>query len=215
MTHIQHRRITHGSLAAIIAALMLVPSMAPATVEEQRARLPSPATCQDPVEGVWMSHRYHQRFKDWYIFTLEIHRISPGSPVLTGQIQSHAWDGEAGDVMPPPCRGGFDHWTVRMTAQGSASTHGQIEFWGLNWAVENTFCGHAPRAGEYYLDHFSGTIDATLQEFQSVNNDGGRSLNDPTVFRRVRCFENASIPHVAVKPPPFQPPGRAAGCARW
>ncbi len=207
-------RMVRAGLVALLAALVLMPSLAPATVEEQRARLPPAATCNDPVEGVWMSHRYHPRFHDWYIFTLEIHRAAQGSTELTGQIQSHSWEGSARDEMPPPCRAGLDHWTVRMTARGTARPDGRIEFGGTAWALEQLFCGHAPRRGEYYLDQFSGTIDREIQEFQSVNNDGGRSINDPTVFRRVRCFETPPVPHAAVSPPSFQPPGHAAGCAR-
>jgi hypothetical protein len=41
----------------------------------------------------------------------------------------------------------------------------------------------------YRPDHFTGTIDPAIQEFQSVNNDGGRAVNDPMVFRRIACGE--------------------------
>ena len=99
-----------------------------------------------------------------------------------------------------------------MTAQGSAGPDARIEFGGTSWRVESLFCGTAP--WNYNIDRFSGAIDATLQEFQSVDNDGGRAVNDPTVFRRVRCFEPPPVPHVAVAPPPFHPPQRAGGCSR-
>ncbi len=91
---------------------------------------------------------------------------------------------------------------------------GRIQFWGTSWRPEQSFCGPMLRAGQYNLDHFSGTIDPTLQEFQSVNNDGGRSVNDPTVFRRVRCLEQPPVARLSVAPPPFAPPRRAAGCSR-
>ena len=46
------RRVVATALVGLLGALVLLPSVAPATVEEQRARLPPPATCQDPIEGV-------------------------------------------------------------------------------------------------------------------------------------------------------------------
>jgi hypothetical protein len=46
-----------------------------------------------------------------------------------------------------------------------------------------------------------------------VNNDGGRAINDPTVFRRVRCYEPPAVPHPVVAPPAFRPPSRS-GCSR-
>jgi hypothetical protein len=206
--------MVRASVVTVLATLVLMPSLAPATVEEQRARLPPPATCDDPVEGVWMSHRYHPRFRDWYLFSLEIHRVSQGSPHLKGQIMARAWEGSARDEQPPPCRAGLDHWAVRMTAEGAVHPDGRIAFGGTAWAIDHVFCGRGPRRGEYYLDQFSGVIDREIQEFQSVNNDGGRSINDPTVFRRVRCFEAPPVPHAAVAPPPFHPSAPRASCAR-
>jgi hypothetical protein len=191
---------------------MLLPSLAPATVEEQRARLPPPATCTDPVEGVWMSHKFNPSQADWYIFTLSIHRTAPGAATLRGDILSHSWEGTAQDQEPPPCRQGLDHWTVAMPAVGVVEPGGIVRFGGTSWRPEQTFCGHAPRPGQYNVDHFSGTIDPALQEFQSVNNDGGRSVNDPMVFRRVRCFEPPVTPHIQVAPPPFRPATRSRGC---
>ncbi|MEZ4407613.1 MAG: hypothetical protein R3A52_14210 [Polyangiales bacterium] len=48
-----------------------------------------------------------------------------------------------------------------------------------------------------------------------MNNDGGRSINDPTVFRRIRCYEPEVQPHPVVRPPAFQPPSRNRwGCSR-
>jgi hypothetical protein len=47
------------------------------------------------------------------------------------------------------------------------------------------------RALDYHPDHFTGTIDPQREEFQSVNNDGGRAVNDPMVFRRIGCVDQA------------------------
>ncbi len=217
------RRRVLVALVGAVAGLCLWPSLLPATVEEQRARLPPPATCQDPLSGVWMSHKYETPFDEWMIFTLSVHRDprgaaaplargAPGRVALTGQIEAHAWFG-AGPrgSAPPPCGPGIHHWTVMMTAEGYADGD-RIEYWGTRWRVSNVFCG--PRSFGYNLDHFSGRINAEIQEFQSVNNDGGRAINDPTVFRRVRCHEPPSPPHPVVTPPAFQPPRRAR-CNLW
>ncbi len=215
------RRGAHlGRMRMAIAVVALLPVIAPAlvraTVQEQRARLPPPAHCEDPVAGVWKSHKYDPRFSDWYIFTLNIER-DPKSPegknYLTGTINSHSWTGSPKDEEPPPCRPGMRHWTVHMDAQGSVSEDGEIRFWGTSWRPEHTFCGMPIMRGEYNLDHFSGKIDPKIMEFQSVNNDGGRSINDPTVFRRVSCGESQGpADHVNPIAPPFQPP-KVDGCS--
>ena len=204
-----HRR----ALLIGAVAILLLPALAPADVQEQRARLPPPATCTDPVEGTWMSHKFYPEYADWYIFTLRVRRVAAGQPQLTGEIQAHVWTGGLADVQPPPCNPGLSHWTVFMTAQGTADAGGRIHFWGTQWRPESAFCGRAPYPGEYNLDHFSGTIDPAIQEFQSVNNDGGRSVNEPTVFRRIGCFDSAPPPSVEVKPPPVFPQQRKGGCS--
>lgn len=193
-----------------LALVSLWPRAAPATVEEQRARLPPPAVCTDEVEGVWMSHHYSPDYHDWYIFTMRVHRVAAGAPQLTGDIQAHSWDGGAADSAPPACRPGLRHWIVRMTGRGTILPDHRIHFGGVQWAVEQAICGRPPQPGEYNTDQFSGLIDGDRQEFQSVDNDGGRSVNEPVVFRRVQCFEPPPVPHVTVAPPPFQPPQRAA-----
>jgi len=184
-------------------------------VEEQRHRLPPPAKCQDPVEGVWMSHKFEAHFvpTEWYIFTLEIHRKSPGSNELTGTMLSHFWLGGPGDQNPPPCRPGRFEYVVRMPAEGTVTNGDQILFKGLSWRYDAKICG---MGAAYNIDKFTGKIDAKIQEFQSVNNDGGRSVNDPMVFRRVKCFDqpsdepNPTFRPVDVQPPPFKPPTKAS-----
>jgi hypothetical protein len=191
--------------------MFVAPGVGRATVEEQRARLPPPATCRDGVEGVWQSHTYNPVYRDWYMFTLRIRRKEPGSRELVGEIVSHSWNGVPDQPEPPPCRPGLDHWVVHMPAVGTID--GQfVRFGGTSWSVKERLCGMAPGPGMYNLDQFSGTIDPELQEFQSVNNDGGRSVNEPTVFRRVGCLEPPRQPHVQVAPPPFYPSARTGGC---
>jgi hypothetical protein len=201
-------------LGALAVAWLFVsaPGFAGGSIEEQRARLPPPAACQDPVEGIWVGHNFEARWQQWYIFTLEVHREDKTKPELTGDVLSHYWDGNDKDVNPPPCRPGMRQQKVFMPAVG-ALRDGKIEFGGTSWRTEASICGNW---ASYNPDHFSGAIDPATQEFQSVNNDGGRAVNVPTVFRRVKCFDEpeAPKPKIDVKPPPFAPPRKSGGCGR-
>lgn len=204
------RRHARRALLVCGVGLMLLPTLAPATIEEQRARLPAPATnCSDPVAGIWMSHKYEGFQLYWYVFTLRIQRHVDGT--LYGDITSHSWNSSPREPEPPPCRPGLDHWVVAMTAEGTANGL-NVDFHGTSWRLGQVFCGPPTGPGGYNLDRFTGTIDPTIQEFQSVNNDGGDMVNDPTVFRRVRCLEPDAPPHPYVAPPPTFRPRR--GCGR-
>ncbi|MBK9371195.1 MAG: hypothetical protein IPN01_33690 [Deltaproteobacteria bacterium] len=98
-------------------ALLVLPRVAPATVAEQRARLPPPKACDDPVAGVWMSHQYSERRGTWDQFTLTIHRDPAAPGRLNGTIHNHVWEGGPADERPPPCEGQLDV-VVRMNAEG-------------------------------------------------------------------------------------------------
>jgi hypothetical protein len=189
-------------------ALTLLPSLAPATITEQRNRLPPPAFCDDEVEGIWRSHSYWEHHGQWYVFTMEIHRVKGEPNRLQGHIVSHYWNGGPRDEEPPPCTPGGYRQIVRMPGAGSI-VNGTVTFGGTSWTLEQTFCG--PPSADYYPDVFSGHIDPALQEFQSVNNDGGPAVNVPQVFRRIRCLDPDTPPHVTVSPPPFYLPERG-GC---
>lgn len=210
---VRRRPVTLFVAALVVAAMLFAPGIGHANIEEQRARLPPPATCQDPVEGVWLSHSWYPQ-QEWYMFTLRVRRASAGSRDLVGEIESHAWNGTTQEVEPPACRSGLDHWVIFMPARGHLDEDGTIHFGGTSWRVKDTFCGYAPGLGSYNLDQFSGKIDADLQEFQSVNNDGGEAVNEPTVFRRVGCLEPRPTPHPVVAPPPFFPSMRTGGCGK-
>lgn len=206
-------RLGLASLAAFVV-LSATPRRAPAgTVAEQRARLPPPAQCEDPVEGIWKSHDYRAWRRQWTIFTLEIHRVD-GTDALRGTIRNESWRGDADQSEPGPCVGEL-RYDVSMDAVGRVE-HGQIAFGGVGqWRLDAVLCGEF--VGGYNLDNFTGPLDAELLEFQSVNNDGGVSVNEPTVFRRVKCLEGPTThdPKVVVKPPAFHPPedeGRG-GCS--
>lgn len=212
-------RVAHGRytsrwvLGALVVAGLVAPQLASGqgTVAEQRARLPPPASCDDPVTGVWRSHQFHEYWQEWGIFTLEIRRDPDHPGLLQGTIVNRSWYAGADQSEPGNCQGLLDY-LVTMPARGSF-TDGVVTFTGTSWRLDQVFCGSS--AGfAYNLDSFSGTIDPDLQEFQSVNNDGGRYIDVPTVFRRVECFEEGPAPSIAVEPPPFVPE-LESGCARW
>jgi len=195
-------------LAAFTLATMM-PRHAPAgTVAEQRARLPPPAQCEDDlVQGIWRSHDYLPQWGEWSVFVLEIRRVD-GSDKLEGTIVGESWDAGPKQSEPGPCEGAH-HRIVSMDAVGSVDD-GVITFGGVGqWRLDKHVCG--PTGMGYNLDQFTGKLDTDLMEFQSVNNDGGRMVNLPTVFRRVECLpehKNSAPkrPKVAVTPPSFYPP---------
>jgi hypothetical protein len=175
-------------------------------VAEQRARLPPPARCRDEVAGTWRSHEYDARHGDWTIFTLKIDRIEGSEDALRGTIENHTWYGERSESEPSGVCKGLLRYYVSMDAIGTVAD-GFINFGGTgSWRLDEVPCGRFTMG--YNLDNFSGRIDPDLQEFQSVNNDGGRAVNDPTVFRRVKCSDDdePEAPTLIMKPPPFFPP---------
>lgn len=198
-----------------VAAVVLFAANAPASIEEQRARLPPPARCDDPVEGEWRGKKYEDRWGNWFAVVLDVHRAAPGSNVLTGRILARLWYATAQDVEPPQCSSRIlRDYAVEMPAAGSIEGN-NIRFGASSYRITQVFCG---RVEHYNPDNFSGVIDPSIQEFQSVNNDGGRAVNDPMVFRRVRCFDpgqpgQRAMPAVVVAPP-LLPPSRSRGCSR-
>jgi hypothetical protein len=191
-----------------LLATLTVPRALAGTIAEQRARLPPPATCVDPVAGVWKSHDWDPDRDQWTEFTLQVRRGEPGSDRLVGTIENHSWFGPETEVQPGPCVDQL-HYVVSMDAEGALRGL-EVSFGGVGqWRLDETRCGTFD-AG-YNLDVFTGVIDPKIQEFQSVNNDGGSAVNQPAVFRRVRCFEDPVV-HDPVAPPPFMPPSAGCGC---
>jgi hypothetical protein len=207
------RRIVVGAaLAGFVLASWIPGSGRASTVAEQRARLPPPAACKDPIAGTWKSHSYDAMHRDWTIFTLEMKRTEEGKDQFEGRIINDSWVAEPHESSPPPCRGEL-RYLISMDAKGEVRD-GEIHFWGVGeWTLDEVPCGYWNMG--YNLDHFSGKIDPDLMEFQSVNNDGGRAVNDPVVFRRVHCNDGEQLeeePRIAVAPPPFVPPEDEGGC---
>ena len=91
--------------------------------------------------------------------------------------------------------------------------NGEISFGGTSWSAEPAICSRGSIG--YNPDKFTGKLDPKLHEFVSVNNDGGIAVNEPNVFRRIRCLDAPPpAPGVKVDPPPFEPPRRAFRCGK-
>jgi len=196
-----------GRLRAAAIAFVVVGAArdAPATIEEQRARLPPAAECSSPITGRWRSLNFSHYEGAWYQFTLEIHEDGPDGS-LTGMIYVDDWVGPEGTPEPPlPC---IRRHKGKMTGRGTFK-NGEVSFGGSNYERVEQVCG---RIIGYNPDQFTGTLDPERQEFQAVNNDGGLMVNEPTVFRRIGCFDDTrKDPGSDVKPPPFFPK-HTSGC---
>ena len=198
-------------LVGIAASLSLIPGQAPATIAEQRARLPPPAECRDPVTGVWQSHSFNTMYQEWGRFTLTVRRVEGDDTRLEGEIVNESWYGPDTETNRGPCLGRLQY-IVSMNATGTYIGDA-VEFHGLDWKMDDALCAVDWGFG-YNLDRFSGVIDHEIQEFQSTNNDGGRYIDVPTVFRRVSCDDAPDdTPRISVAPPPFVPPKEErSGC---
>lgn len=193
-------------MLALCVLVTCGPRTAPATVFEQRARLPPPASCADPIEGVWKAHSWLASQEIWYETELHIHRDQGEGAGLNGRIEVHFWPGPKDDSSPPSCDGISDRVRIHQDATGSWSGD-TVAFSGTAWKLAKHECGSMTVG--YNLDAFSGVVDPELQEFQSVNNDGGDAVNAPVVFRRIRCMGTME-PREAVAAPPYHPP--TLGC---
>ncbi len=183
--------------------MALLPAPAPATVAEQRARLPPPAECHDPVAGTWMAHVYYRHVGEWYVFLLRVKHAPGGGPDLVGTIHSEFWAGGPKDAEPPACEIGVVHRSVAEHARGHFDGK-TLVFNATDWRPDQPSC--LGSEVDYLLDDFSGRIDRSRQEFQSVlNSDAPEWVNVPTVFRRVSCDSGTVVAGAGDRPP--RPPG--------
>jgi hypothetical protein len=219
MTVKVHRRRLLALMIGLASGVSLLPRGSSATVEEQRARLPPPAECPDPIEGTWAAIVYYAHQHTWYEFTLFIRRTSPAakgdlSGPLEGELTSHFWLGPPNVDKPPTvCTPGQHEFTVKMPGTGTVDAAANVIFGATTYTLDRATCGSFQA---YAPDHFSGKIDSTIHEFQSVNNDGGGAVNEPAVFRRIRCrdAEGPTRTRSEAKPPAFTPPKRAWSCGK-
>ncbi len=215
------RKILRSGFVVFVVGLLFLGKESEASVEEQRRRLPPAAECADDLEGEWLALTYNEWFHDWYQVRLRVKRVSKGSSELEGDMLVRFWYGQASEQKPPGCsQPGAHERLVFQTAKGSFRD-GEIRFDAQTWKYAPDTCF---RDGRYNLDHYSGRIDPKLHEFQSVNNDGGRAVNEPSVFRRIKCQEGSaaiveqpgprpSDVSIELRPPEFKPP-RRLGCSK-
>jgi hypothetical protein len=202
------RRIALSGALLTMCALALWPRDLPASIEDQRARLPpapEPDGCADEVSGVWRAHVYYSRLHDWYRYEL---RIARQGDALTGTIHLRGWTGTPTETEPPACRPRLRdaEWSEVASGAVTQTPQGlQVRFDATSWRLERTHCGEP--GGDYALDHFAGQLDGPRQEFTSINTytfGNGDTFADPTLFRRVSCTPRAGAgpqrPAVIVRP---------------
>lgn len=212
------RRAALCASCAVLSAIALAPSRLLGSIEDQRARLPPPAEvdsgadCSDPAAGVWIGQQYNGRSRSWQRYQLTIRRVAPGANALVGEVRVHFWDGWASHSTPL-----FDCSRPHLSAEIVQNAQGVIDgthlrFGGLDWRTSRVFCQPRGTSVAYNPDHFAGVIDTSLQEFQSVNNDGGTAVNEPVVFRRTQCPQRSATsgsldaPRVVVNTEGLAPP---------
>lgn len=204
-------RRTLAGIALAAGIVATLPARAPATIGEQRARLPPPADCEDPVAGTWLAHVHYPHVGQWYIFRLAIAREAPGAPRLTGTIHAQFWNGGPTNSEPPQCAGAAYMRSVRENATGTYDGR-ELVFQATDWQAAEPTCPGS--SGDYLLDRFSGTVDLAIDELQSVLNADSPAWQDvPTVFRRVACTDAPVETRMDVTPPPPPPRGASSGCS--
>jgi len=210
------RRPLLALAVVLVIGVSLLPRGSSATVEEQRARLPPPAECPDKVTGTWQAIIYNERQATWYDYQLTIRRSAPvadpnGPGPLEGEMVSHYWSGLPNNDKPVPCTPGARDITVKMPGKGTIDAGANLVFGAKTYTVDSIACGPAQR---YNPDNFTGKIEGAINEFQSVNNDGGSAVNEPAVFRRTRCLDAPFRNKSKAPPPAFAPPKHAWSCGK-
>lgn len=156
--------------------------------------LPRAAHCRDPVAGTWRAHKYDPSDRSWIMFTLRIQRHPDNR--LHGGITARVW-GLGPELSSPPGRCLEDpsslDYLVTMDGNGMLSDGNRVRFSAIEARVARAYCRLA--GFSYNPDEFSGVIDAERQEFNSLNNDGGRDVNAPYVFRRIGCLPGDAVTH--------------------
>ncbi|MGE0871933.1 MAG: hypothetical protein AB7P03_25470 [Kofleriaceae bacterium] len=200
------RRYAMRTILIVVGGVTVGISEAPATVAEQRARLPPAAECDSPIAGTWRALTYSDYTFAWYQHTLEIQHDQTDPTQLTGMHYVEYWRGGRDDVEPPArC---LRHQKGKMTGTGTFRD-GEVAFFSGEYELVAAICGENVH---YNPDNFTGRLEPERQEFQAVNNDGGNAVNEPTVFRRIRCVDEGVVRDRKVDPPAFFPKRRTGGC---
>lgn len=198
-------------LVTLAAATLLGVRAASGGVAAPGKALPL-GTCRDPIAGVWQTRQYSATHEDWHFRTLYIRRVEGSKTALTGKVETEIWSGGADQHEPGPCTLGVHYAGTMPEATGSFEDPG-FSFKGIGWQVDKVVCGTRAHAQGYNPDHFTGTLDRAREELRTVNNDGGRSVDEPTVFRRVACLDPPLPPPLIPPPMAVKPsPPTTAGC---
>lgn len=195
--------------AAVVVGIALSPLTAPATIEEQRARLPAPAHCADPIEGTWVSLRFVPHAHTWNFVTATLRRSAPGAEALVGELLVESWTGDAAQTTPPACGPRVRHQVFEQTVVGRwDDLTRRVSIDATAWWSRAVHCRGW---GNYALDHYTGAVDRERDELQAVNNDNSSAVNEPAVFRRVSCATR----RMESPPTPAPPPRERRSCLPW
>ena len=151
-------------------------------------------SCADPVEGLWVARRYDQSWEDWHLFTFEVRRDPSDPGALTGRIRTRAWGGDAEQDEPSSCDRMKSGWPgspfeLRGEQRAEGSFDGRtLSFRGTAWRETDVRCATGSDWYVYRLDHFTGRPSEDGRRIDAVNNDGGRSFDEPHEMRRVGCL---------------------------
>jgi hypothetical protein len=143
----------------------------------------SARTCSDPIAGTWRSvPKHYSAYQDWAVMTLHVEHAS-GEGALTATLSAHIWSGGETAFVPGACTEDGLDYQVSMPTRGARAPDGTVRFDAGPWQLDTASCNGA--AWGYNPDHFVGVADG--RALRSVDNDGGRSVNDPFGFERVSC----------------------------
>jgi hypothetical protein len=182
----------------IAAAALLVPAWSPATVAEQRQRLPPPAECTDPISGVWRAHVFRPDRQRWALNTMEL-RWNADRTKLLSSYENHYWSGGPEDSEPPqpPCKPGQYRRMASSTGEGTYRGN-QLEVQGKKLGGDENICGSTKFTRA--LGKLTGIVDLEQNEFRSEMTS--RFGTHPIIWRRIRCVGEAEPKLIEPPPPP-------------
>jgi hypothetical protein len=172
---------TRGFLITLALALFCVVPVALGDLVERRGEPPPPDVAEcggDRVAGIWRGRNFLHGWS--YITTMRIERA--GGEAIRGSMSVTLWTGRGRP--PPPCLAGMNAYRVRQPSRGTASGL-RVDFRASAANIDRILCG-SPQG--YAPDHFTGTIAPNASVLRAVNNDNGGAVNEPVMFRRVRCL---------------------------
>lgn len=173
----------HSGLSLVLA-LVISASRDHGAVEYRGPRTDTNESvmCRDPIAGTWTARRYVPDAGEWELVTL---RIARDGDRLTGTITVRFWSGDADRPDPPACAPGVRDTTAVETAHGTFRNN-LFSFEADDVRIESTPCASSEH---YNLDSFTGRVIPVHNLLEAVNNDGGRDVDEPHRFRRLRCTE--------------------------